>query len=277
VSCEQLHPVTKYAELVSRLIPRESAPPAQEKVVVSRSGNTCAYPGCGLILTIESLAAGDRPKATGKVAHICAASPGGPRYDETMTKQQRGSADNLIYLCGPHHDAVDAQLELHTVKFLRDAKRAHEEKVARGVRAGLGDVTYAELSMVCMVLVDATEPLTATPVNIALPVQQKIQLNKLGPGAVQLITAGLSQADRVSSFIAFQSTLNPGFGKALTARCKSDYYSAVADGLQPDEVFDYLIQRAWDNAGPQDTPQLRAAALAVIAYLFEICEVFERE
>ena len=53
--------------------------------------------------------------------------------------------------------------------------------------------------------------------------------------------------------------------------------SGLADGLQPDEVFDYLVQRAWDNAGPQDTPQLRAAALAVVAYLFEICEVFERE
>jgi hypothetical protein len=64
---------------------------------------------------------------------------------------------------------------------------------------------------------------------------------------------------------------------ALLARCKSDYYSAVADGLQPDEVFDFLVQRAWDNAGPHDTPQLRAAALAVVAYLFEICEVFERE
>lgn len=244
--------------------------------MVARSGNTCAYPGCGLLLTIESLAAGDRPKATGKVAHICAASPGGPRYDEAMSKQQRGSADNLIYLCGPHHDAVDAQLDLHTVEFLHETKRAHEAQVARAVRTGLGDVTYAELMLVCGILVDAKPP-AVMKVDIALPVQQKIQLNQLGPGAVELITAGLSQADRVERFIAFQSELNPGFGKTLAARCKSDYYSAIADGLQPDEVFDYLVQRAWDNAGPQDTPQLRAAALAVVAYLFEICEVFERE
>lgn len=262
---------------MSKVIPREPVPKAQEKVVVSRSGNTCAYPGCGLLLTIAAVASGDQPKATGKVAHICAASPGGPRYDENMTRPQRGSADNLIYLCGPHHDAVDTQLELHTVEFLREAKREHEARVARGVRAGLGEVTYAELSMVCAVLAGATEPPTAVQVEMALPVQQKIQLNKLGPGAVDLITAGLSQAERVERFIAFQSDFTPGFGKTLAARCKSDYYSAVADGLHPDEVFDYLIQRAWDNAGPHDTPQLRAAALAVVAYLFEICEVFERE
>lgn len=252
-------------------------PVAQEKVVVARSGNTCAYPGCGLLLTIESLAEGDRPKATGKVAHICAASPGGPRYDKSMTDQQRGSADNLVYLCGPHHDAVDAQLELHTVDFLREAKRAHESRVARAVRTGMGNVSYAELALVCSVLVGAAEPATAAEVDIALPVQQKIQLNRLGPSVVELITAGLSQADRVASFIAFQTELNPGFGKRLAARSKSDYYSALSDGLQPDEVFDFLVQRASDNAGPHDTAQHHAAALAVISYLFEICEVFERE
>lgn len=262
---------------MSKLIPRETAPAAQEKVVVARSGNTCAYPRCGLILTIESFVEGDRPKATGKVAHICAASPGGPRYDDSMTKAQRGSADNLIYLCGPHHDAVDSQLEFHSVDFLHEAKSAHEAKVARAVRAGLGQVTYAELTLVCSVLVGATEPPVAVQVDMALPIRQKIQLNKLGPAAVELITAGLSQADRVERFIAFQTELNPGFGRTLAARCKSDYYSAIANGLQPDEVFDYLVQRAQDNAGPQDTPRLRAAALAVVAYLFEICEVFERE
>src|SRR5659263_236261 len=101
---------------------RDRVPPAQEKVVVARSGNACAYPKCGLLLTIEAEADDDRPKATGKVAHIAAASPGGPRYDATMTETQRGSADNLIYLCGPHHDAVDAQLSKHTSGFLIDAK-----------------------------------------------------------------------------------------------------------------------------------------------------------
>lgn len=211
------------------------------------------------------------------MAHICAASPGGPRYDLSMSDQQRGSADNLLYLCGPHHDAVDAQLELHTVQFLRDAKQAHEARVARAVRAGLGNVSYAELALVCSVLVGAAESPAVVPVDIALPVQQKIQLNMLGPSVVELITAGLSQAERVASFIAFQTELSPGFGKRLAARSKSDYYSALAAGLQPDEVFDYLVQRASDNAGVQDTARHHAAALAVISYLFEICEVFERE
>lgn len=131
---------------------RDRVPPAQEKVVIARSGNRCAYPSCGLDLAIDPKADGDRPKATGKVAHIAAASPGGPRYDPEMTPGERGSAHNLIYLCGSHHDAVDAQLEYHSRDFLLKAKFAHEEAVERAVRNALGRVTYEELTVVCTVI-----------------------------------------------------------------------------------------------------------------------------
>ncbi len=256
---------------------RDRVPPAQEKVVIARSGNKCAYPHCGLELTIDARNADDRPKATGKVAHIAAASPGGPRYDKTMTSAERGSADNLIYLCGAHHDAIDAQLEFHTREFLLEAKRSHEDAVARAVRNALGEVTYEELSVVCAVISNAPAPPQELGVERALPLQEKINLNSLGTSSVQRITDGLSQAARVESFIAFQNSLQPAFGRRLVARFKSDYYAALADGLEADDVFDYLVETAFENAGPRDTPEVRAAALSVIAYLFEICEIFEHE
>lgn len=256
---------------------RDRVPPAQERVVVSRSGNKCAYPGCGLDLTIDPRAEGDRPKATGKVAHIAAASPGGPRYDPSMTAAERGSAQNLIYLCGPHHDAVDTQLQYHTREFLSEAKRTHEVAVERAVRNVLGEVTYEELTVVCAVIASTPATPQRLGVELAVPLQEKIELNKLGPASVQRITDGLSQAARVEEFISFQNSLAPSFGRSLVARFKSDYYAALAENLEPDAVFDYLVDKAIENAGPRDTPQVRAAALAVIAYLFEICEIFERE
>lgn len=256
---------------------RDRVPAAQEKVVISRSGNRCAYPGCGLDLTIDPLAEGDRPKATGKVAHIAAASPGGPRFDPKMTAAERGSAENLIYLCGPHHDAVDTQLQYHTREFLLEAKHVHEAAVERAVRSALGEVSYEELSVVCTVIASSATTLQALGVELAVPLQEKIELNKLGPSSVQRIIDGLSQASRVQGFIAFQNSVAPSFGRSLVARFKSDYYAARAGELEPDAVFDYLVDTAIQNAGPRDTPQVRAAALAVIAYLFEICEIFERE
>jgi hypothetical protein len=256
---------------------RDRVPPAQERVVIARSGDRCAYPGCGMELSIDPQVQGDRPKATGKVAHIAAASPGGPRYEERMTPAERGSADNLIYLCGSHHDVVDGQLELHTRGFLLDAKRAHEAAVQRGARSALGQVTYEELTVVCTVIASAPPPPQPLGVERAIPLREKIELNKLGPASVQRITDGLSQVNRVAEFITFQNSLKPSFGRSLVMRFKSDYCAAIADNLEPDVIFDYLVQKAYDNAGPRETPQVRAAALSVVAYLFEICEIFERD
>ncbi|XQJ05731.1 ABC-three component system protein (plasmid) [Curtobacterium sp. L1-20] len=194
-----------------------------------------------------------------------------------MTAAERGSAENLIYLCGPHHDAVDTQLQYHTREFLLDAKHVHEAAVERAVRSALGEVSYEELSVVCTVIASSATTPQELGVELAVPLQEKIELNELGPSSVQRIIDGLSQASRVQDFIAFQNSVAPSFGRSLVARFKSDYYAARAGGLEPDAVFDYLVDTAIQNAGPRDTPQVRAAALAVIAYLFEICEIFERE
>lgn len=262
--------------MASRTSTRGTVPPAQEKVLIARSGNRCAYPNCGIELVIPAQDPEDRPKAVGKVAHIAAASPGGPRYDRTMTEAQRGSADNLIYLCGSHHDAIDAQVSGHSREFLIAAKADHEQTVARAMRQAMGSVTYSQLRLVCQVV--GTSPVTSLEsIELALPLQDKLNLNSLSVVVSDRIKDGLSQAFRVSSFIGHQSQFDPGFGRSLTVGVKADYYAALSEGLTPDQVFDYLVETASENAGPRDSPELRAAALAVIAYLFEICEIFDRD
>lgn len=260
----------------SRTSTRGIVPPAQEKVLIARSGNRCAYPKCGIELVIPADDPEDRPKAVGKVAHIAAASPGGPRYDSAMTEAQRGSADNLIYLCGSHHDAIDSQINQHTREFLLKAKKTHEKTVARAMRQAMGSVTYAQLRLVCQVVV-SSPVMSLEPIDIALPLQDKINLNTLSDAVSDRIKDGLSQAFRVGSFVGYQSQFDPGFGRSLVVRVRADYYAALSQGLTPDQVFDYLVETAGENAGPEDTPELRAAALAVIAYLFEACEIFDRD
>lgn len=244
--------------------------------MVARSGNRCAYPKCGVELVVEAQHQDDRPKAVGRVAHIAAASPGGPRYDPGMTPQQRGAASNLIYLCGPHHDAVDAQLGLHTREFLTEAKRTHEKLVATVMRRAMGDVTYAELSLVCQVIGHGPEMVPNESTELPLPVEEKIDLNSLGPTSAERITEGLAQAHRVAEFISFQNRYDSKFGRKLVSRMKADYFTALSDGLAPDDVFDYIVGVANENAGLRDTDVTRAAAVAVVAHVFELCEIFER-
>lgn len=57
------------------------------------------------------------------VCHIRAASPGGPRYDPTMTDEERANFDNLLLLCPNHHRLVDnLEPERYSVELLHKMK-----------------------------------------------------------------------------------------------------------------------------------------------------------
>ena len=62
----------------------------------------------------------------GIAAHICAAAPGGPRYDPTMTPEQRSSIENGIWVCRTHSGVIDCDVVTYPADRLRDMKRRHE-------------------------------------------------------------------------------------------------------------------------------------------------------
>jgi hypothetical protein len=247
----------------------------QEKIVAQKSHNRCAYPHCGAVLVVEAVSPADSAKSVGKFAHICAASPGGPRHDASMSDAERSSADNLIFLCGTHHDVIDSQLDHHTVDYLRDAKARHEARLSRAVRHALGEIGYADLETVCRVI--GTIPLVSGRIDVPLAISEKVQLNGLSHATQTKIGDGLAQAGRVAEFVEFQSRTAPQFGVRLASRFKASYYQGISDGLEPDDVFESILFHAYENSGPEDTASSKAAALAVVSFLFERCEIFEHE
>lgn len=62
----------------------------------------------------------------GRIAHIEAALPDGPRFRASMSNDERRGFDNLLLLCGTHHDIVDQDLTKWTVSALKDLKKRHE-------------------------------------------------------------------------------------------------------------------------------------------------------
>lgn len=70
------------------------------------TASICAHPECDqpLLRWVEDL---DIPVLNSRIAHICAASPLGPRYDEAMNDEDRRAFDNLLLLCLPHAEEVD--------------------------------------------------------------------------------------------------------------------------------------------------------------------------
>lgn len=94
---------------------------ATVKRLYAVSGNRCAFPKCTLQLV--DLASG---KVTGRIAHIKARQPGGPRYEPAQTEEQRHGFDNLLLLCPIHHDVVDDDPDSYTVERLSAMKSKHE-------------------------------------------------------------------------------------------------------------------------------------------------------
>lgn len=108
------------ARLPSRLKPT----PSTLKKLFAYSGNRCAMPNCKeplVDLTGTML---------GKVAHICAAEPKGPRYDPLMNDEDRRSFNNLFLVCGKHHDIIDdkANVASYPAEDLREHKRIRERR-----------------------------------------------------------------------------------------------------------------------------------------------------
>jgi len=62
----------------------------------------------------------------GEIAHIKAALPGGARFDDAMSNEERRAESNLILMCAVHHIKIDAKRNMWSVEKLEILKAAHE-------------------------------------------------------------------------------------------------------------------------------------------------------
>lgn len=87
-------------------------------------------------------------------AHIRAQNPGGPRFDDAMSEDQRDAWENLIWLCHPHHTYVDRHRpdEFPPGK-LAEWKRKREKDTTAGL-IGLGRISEDRLQQL---LADAVQ------------------------------------------------------------------------------------------------------------------------
>lgn len=111
-------------------------------------GWRCSNPDC-MRATVAANEAEDGTLIIADAAHICAASPDGPRYDETQTTTQRRAKENGIWLCKVCARLVDLDPAKYTDdvlrKWKRDAqKRALLEMLAPRVPAPSGEAVRIE-------------------------------------------------------------------------------------------------------------------------------------
>jgi hypothetical protein len=109
---------------------------ATKRLIAARSGYLCAFPNC-FAPTVGPADDGTSINL-GEAAHITAAQPNGPRYDPSMTPEERRDAENGIWMCRTHAALIDRDVERFTVDVLRDWKFYAEDRARRLIGQPLG-------------------------------------------------------------------------------------------------------------------------------------------
>ncbi len=244
-----------------------------------RSGNRCALPGCGQELSPKSKT-GD-PVSLGEAAHIAGEHSGkegkanSARYDPDMTSEARNHYNNLIYLCPNCHTKIDAIPQGETdypVALLQKIKSEHEQKVQEGVAEALANVGFPELEEATRWIMQKS-PLPTNSDFLLIPPEDKIMINELGNGARKMITMGLTLAHEIRTFIESTAQTDQDFPDRLKSGFLEEYHRLKRQGHSGDELFELMCSFA--QRGFREETK-KSAGLAVLIYLFEACEVFEK-
>jgi len=234
-----------------------------------RSGGMCAIPKCGKHLTYEAKSGEDTYAA--EAAHIRGEKPGAARYDASMTDDERNSVHNLIYVCTDHHTIIDKVEADWPVEMLSALKAAHEARVRQAMEEKFADVAFPELER-AVSWVTLPAPAGNGSFHIITP-DAKIKKNALTNASRHIIAAGMAARATVASYVEAETQLDSDFPERLKAGFLSQYYLLVSQGHKGDELFELMCSFA--QRGLQSNAD-RTAGVAVLIYLFEICDVFEK-
>ena len=112
----------------------------------------------------------------GEAAHITAASKGGPRYDYSLTPEERSSINNGIWLCKNCARLIDIDEEAYPVDLLRnwkdEAERNASESLGQRHEDMIENTRYQDIEMNCKNAIDCL----CKEVIVSGPFKRKIVL-----------------------------------------------------------------------------------------------------
>lgn len=165
------------------------------------------------------------------------------------------------------------------IKDLKESVTAHRNElttIAKQNREALArempSVSFDELDVVTKFILGM--PPASTEINFTLTdIRDKILKNHLTEEVNSLLTMGMGKVKEVSHFIEHNTALRPDFPEKLNAGFTVEYQRLWEEGIKGDALFESLHKF---SCGYSSDFKKAAAGLAVLSYLFEKCEVFER-
>ena len=226
-------------------------------------------PNCGKHLTYDSPSGDDT--YFGEAAHIRGEKPKAARYDASMTDAERDHVDNLLYLCTEHHTIIDDAPADWPTSTLMDLKAKHERLVRDAMEGAFPDIAFPELQN-AVAWVSNQPPAPNGSFDLTAP-NEKIKKNALSNGSRHIVAAGLMSRETVANYVEAETQLDPEFPERLKAGFLEEYFKRRKEGHKGDELFELMCAFAQRGLRKQAD---RTAGVAVMVYLFEICDVFEK-
>ncbi|MBI5778304.1 MAG: hypothetical protein HZA49_02485 [Planctomycetes bacterium] len=111
---------------------RDDFDKSTKEILAKRVGYKCSNPKCAK-LTSGPQESVDKALNIGVASHITAASPGGKRYNASLTEEQRKSIENGIWLCQNCGKLVDNDEKRYPCDLLLQWKKSTEEVALKEV------------------------------------------------------------------------------------------------------------------------------------------------
>lgn len=255
---------------------------ATATLLARRVGVSCSNPDCGRQTSGPS---DDPAKAVniGVAAHITAASPGGPRFDATLTPQERQSPENGIWLCQQCSRLVDSDTAKYTVALLTEWKRRGEARASSEISARLThgrDVSTPTAHLVLEELGLVYPPeqrayyLTFTLANVgrSIALVRNLSLKVIRATELNLLEAPREAA--VLQMIDYEIHLTPGTSDYLLGSGHFVYKHGAVDGFrlkitgEEGFAFDIQVHAEWSSMGssPRHVLSSQVHSLRFFAY-----------
>jgi hypothetical protein len=116
---------------------RDEFTPATKELIAKRVGYLCSNPDCRCA-TVGAAQGHDGIVNVGVAAHITAAASRGPRFDASLSIEERRHQSNGIWLCQTHGKLVDSDSGHFTVEELRRWKLDAEKRSFEAIVAPVG-------------------------------------------------------------------------------------------------------------------------------------------
>lgn len=194
----------------------------------------CSNPECGKA-TIGPNANKNKTTSIGVAAHIKAAAPGGPRYDENMTSEERSDISNGIWLCQSCSKLVDANPQKYTVDLLVEWKELAEKTSERAIES---DGTFKPDSIFTI----AVETTLVEDLEINKDTESTVLTRKMQDGEFDTLSILNAKQAKLHALKVIKILKTTQAGKVILNQIYSDVKTTVMNKIYMQKSYGELLK-----------------------------------